>query len=174
MIAIVGLGNVGEKFNKTRHNAGFIFLDELKKELNFDEFKFEKKFNALISKDSDLILVKPQTMMNLSGESVSEIVNFYKIDNYDLIIVHDDLDVFWGEYKLQFAKGPKVHNGILSIEEKLKTDFWRVRIGVDNRGGERLVSGEDYVLLPMQIDEILELNKAIKKAVKDLIGEFNL
>lgn len=174
MIAIVGLGNVGKNFEKTRHNAGFIFLDELCKELSFGNFIFEKKFNAEISKDNDVILVKPQTMMNLSGESVLEIVNFYKIDSYDLIVVHDDLDIFWGDFKLQYAKGPKIHNGILSIEEKIKNDFWRMRIGVDNRDPGNRISGEEYVLMPMLEDEIFDFKKIIKKATKNLIEEFNL
>lgn len=141
---IIGLGNPGLEYSKTRHNVGFMFLDFLA-----GDFLEEKKFKALISKYNNILLAKPLTYMNSSGDSVNAIANFYKIPSSQILIIHDDLDIRLGEYKLQFNKGPKVHNGILSIEQKLaSTEFWRLRVGIDSRNEEqkKYMSGSDYVL----------------------------
>lgn len=164
MKVIVGLGNPGEKYAKNRHNVGFLVLDQLA------EVRWESKFEAMICKVGDTLLVKPQTFMNRSGVAVGEIVNFYKVSTDDLIVVHDDLDIRLGEYKIQKEVGPKVHNGVNSIEECLgRKDFWRVRLGVDNRvGGEFRTSGDEYVLSDFTPEETQVIDSVIEKAVKEL------
>ncbi len=102
-----------------------------------------------------ILIAKPQTFMNRSGEAVSKIVNFYHIPLENVYIAHDDLDIPLGSFKVQKGTGPKLHNGLASIEEKLGTvDFWRIRIGVDNREGNRSLSGEAYVLQDFTDEEM--------------------
>ncbi len=154
MKLVVGLGNIGEKYKNTRHNVGFMVIDEL------------EKYKEELGK---VMLVKPTTFMNESGRAVSKVKNFYKIDLDDLYVVHDDLDLELGEYKIQKGVGPKVHNGVASVEEWLGSkEFWRVRVGVDNRKGSRVVSGEDYVLGKFNKVEIEVLDKVLKEVTKEL------
>lgn len=132
MKLLVGLGNPGEKYQHNRHNIGFMFADFMK---NNERMKHEK-----------WIILKPQNYMNRSGEEVSKTAHFYKIEPEDIFVAHDDLDIPLGKFKIQKGTGPKLHNGISSIEQLLGTnDFWRIRIGVENRGDNR-ISGEVYVL----------------------------
>jgi len=137
MKCIVGLGNPGEKYQFNRHNVGFMVVDELARQISNSpilQFSNNSKFKSEIIQTKEYILAKPQTFMNDSGVAVSAICRFYKIKNEDLYIIHDDLDIEIGNYKIQHGKGPKVHNGLSSVEEKLGTDkFWNVRIGVENR-----------------------------------------
>jgi len=172
MKLIVAIGNPTKKYESTRHNAGVIVLNTLLSKI-FPEipWKTEKKFlgnvlelnlahltklkslnvklfneidKVFIDSDDKVLCVFPSTYMNNSGESVSAIVNFYKLKSTDVLVIHDDLDISLGAYKLQFAKGPKVHNGIISIEKYLKRDFFRLRIGIEAR--EVKLIGMDYVL----------------------------
>lgn len=160
MKLIVGLGNPGDKYANNRHNAGFMFADYLIREVmrstfgvrsQNTEFKFDNKLQADICKinisNDQLIIAKPQTFMNLSGEVVRKIVDYFNIDISDVIVAHDDLDLPIGKYKIQKNVGPKLHNGIISIEKHLGTsNFWRIRIGVENRNDNNRISGETYVL----------------------------
>lgn len=132
---VFGLGNVGRAYSNTRHNIGFDFLEFLSSSVRFLE---EKSLNSLVYKmDSSLNnirLVKPNRMMNASGEAVSKYLKYYNVSPEEALVVHDDLDLQLGNFKIQFAKGPKVHNGIASIENRLgTTKFWRLRIGIENR-----------------------------------------
>ena len=161
MKIIVGLGNPGREYENTRHNVGFEVVDALLNQISHQtggqvniknpsyaeasagrqndrpKFKNDEKFNALVCRIGDLMLVKPQTYMNESGKSVAAILRFYKVDPKDLWVVHDDLDIVFGNYKIHWGKGPKIHNGVNDIEERLGTEeFWRVRVGVDSRGRE--------------------------------------
>lgn len=147
MKLLVGLGNPGPKYQNTRHNVGFLFLDFLVK-------------NNLLNKQVKTL--KPDTYMNHSGMAVAKELNFYKLKPADLIVVHDDLDLRLGEYKVQFGKGPKLHNGVESVEKVLGTkDFWRVRIGVDNRIPDNRVSGKSYVLQNFTPEELSFLQTSI-------------
>lgn len=155
MYAIVGLGNVGDKYKFTRHNAGFMFVD-------------------MLPKSSQYTLLKPDTMMNSSGVAVKKLINYYKMNLDDLYIAHDDLDLRLGEYKIQKGRGPKVHNGVNSVEERLGTEeFWRVRIGVDNRDPENRIKGEDYVLQNFSNEEMQIIKETIKNACSELLGKIN-
>lgn len=169
MKLLVGLGNPGEKYAKNRHNVGFMFLDILAGEATWRE---EKKFHGMVAEveieGEKCILLKPNTFMNDSGQAVAAVVNFYKLTKDNIFVVHDDLDIVFGAWKIQKDKGPKIHNGILSIEEHLgSTDFWRVRVGVDGRDPENRMEGHAYVLQDFSSEEIVEL----KGNVFDKIGE---
>ena len=156
MKIVVGLGNPGDKYRNNRHNVVFMVIDKsFTVGSRQSAVRWESKFEALICKIGDILLVKPQTFMNNSGEAVQKIVNFYKIDLQDLYVIHDDLDIRLGEYKIQFGKGPKVHNGVSSIEQALGTkDFWRVRIGIDNKDVLGKFLPEEKGIIEGVIDEI--------------------
>lgn len=176
MKIIIGLGNPGEKYSSTRHNVGFIILDEIQKKLEFPSFEFSKKFNALISEknipqkkeksgflnklfssgEEKIILVKPQTFMNNTGESIRTIFDFYKLSPRDLIILNDDLDILVGKYKLSPDSSARGHNGVQSIIDHLGTqNIMRVKIGVEKAEGRssRQTSGEKFVLDNFTSDE---------------------
>lgn len=175
MKAIVGLGNIGGQYEKNRHNVGFLFLDYIKEHMDWWEFGIKTELKSMLLKEKEIVLVKPITMMNLSGESVKEVLNFYKISPQDLIVVHDDLDIVIGEWKCQRGKGPKIHNGIISIEDKIGTkDFWRVRVGVDGRTSDtrKKMQGQDYVLGDFETNEKLILNKVFEQIFDYLEGEW--
>lgn len=147
MTILVGLGNPGEKYQHTRHNVGWMFLDFLAKKLEMPSFSAQKKVFSEISKNNEFLLVKPQTFMNDSGKAVKAVSQWYAKGDDKLIVIYDDLDIELGKFKIQFGSGPKVHNGLNSIREHLgNEEFWSVRIGVDSRQGDRTMSGNDYVL----------------------------
>lgn len=155
---IVGLGNPGKEYAQTRHNAGAMWVEGWRQKHGLPEWKLEKKFNGLLSrgqiKGEEVILLLPQTFMNLSGESVAALLNFYRLSaSEDLLVVYDDLDLEFGHYKIS-RQTPRGHNGVNNIIEKLGgSDFAQVRIGTDARGGERTISGMDYVLMKMTSEE---------------------
>ncbi len=162
MKLVVGLGNPGEKYMRTRHNVGFMLLDRMAD-------SWEKKFDAKIAKIENSLLVKPETFMNRSGKAVAQLANFYKVSVDDICVVHDDLDIRLGEYKIQKGIGPKQHNGVESVETELgDKDFWRVRIGVDNRKEGERESGEDYVLAEFSDEERRVVDDVISKAIVQL------
>ncbi len=152
MIIIVGLGNPGEKFNHTPHNAGFEALDFFMQKNNFPNFEFSKKYNSLISESNDVILVKPQTFMNESGQAVSS----FKISRSagqvsSLIVVHDDIDVALGKLKISKDSGAGGHKGVQSIIDHLGTkDFTRIKIGVETDPTQK---AEDVVLKKFSAQE---------------------
>lgn len=187
MKLIVGLGNPGDQYENTRHNAGFIVLDEIQKELSFPEFQFNKKFEAEISegtikgeelplgssspKDLKVILAKPQTFMNLSGKSVASILIFYKIPIENLIVLHDDLDIELGAFKISKDSSAAGHNGVTSIFETLGTQkITRVRIGIEGaeKKLERQMSGSDFVLQKFSQEELETIQKLEAEITKAL------
>ena len=130
----VGLGNPGPEYALTRHNAGFWWLDALAKELGLS-FKSERQFSGHTAKGSfegeSIWLLKPQTFMNLSGQSVGALARFFKITPSEILVVHDELDIIPGEAKLRFAGSHAGHNGLRDIHEKLGSDaYWRLRLGI--------------------------------------------
>ncbi len=151
MKIIVGLGNPGEKYANNRHNVGFMFVNYLLNE-NVTRFKFDKYLKSEIVQlkinNKDVVLAKPQTFMNNSGIAVKSCITRYQAQiTQDLYVVHDDLDIPLGKFKIQKGAGPKLHKGIRSIEEFIGTkNFWRIRIGVDNRPQGIHIPGETYVL----------------------------
>jgi len=172
MKLIVGLGNPGEKYNNTRHNVGFVFVEKFVTALAKEaQWEASDKFKALFYKSSegDLMVVKPQTFMNDSGSCVSSLSVFYKIPPSEIYVVHDDLDLRLGEYKIQEGIGPKLHYGIASIEKSLATkDFWRVRVGVDNRDAVSRTAGQEYVLDAFSEEELKVLDGILNQIVNEI------
>ncbi|MCA9386533.1 aminoacyl-tRNA hydrolase [Candidatus Dojkabacteria bacterium] len=167
---IVGLGNLGKNYQKSRHNVGFFLIDRLTNTDLKEDSKFEAFTNSIEIAGNKVTVAKPTTMMNDSGRSVKKIADYFNINPSEILIAHDDLDIALGEYKIQFSKGPKIHNGIISIEQHLGTpDFWRLRIGVDNRTPEQRthMSGADYVLNPMNSADLETVNKAISTVIEE-------
>lgn len=177
MKLIVGLGNIGRQFKNTPHNVGFEFLDVLRKhfiDIGFDcdIWKNEQMFFSQISKvrkggPIEYILAKPTTYMNLSGKAVAKLVEKFKPT--EVIIIHDDLDIKIGEYKIQVGKGPKDHNGVLSIEDvKGSEKFLRVRVGVESRKDKTKMPGDIYVIKKLGYLELDKLNEGISKSLAEL------
>lgn len=164
---IVGLGNPGERYQKTRHNAGFWLLDTvaLTEQAIFRE---EKKFQAEIIKcclaHDPICLLKPQTFMNASGRAVSLTAKFYNIPPENILVVHDELDLPPGSVKLKFSGGHGGHNGLRDIIAALNSkDFYRLRIGIGHPGTRAQVV--DYVLHPPGKDEQKKIDDAIMRAI---------
>src|SRR3990167_2216195 len=137
MKLIIGLGNPGKEYEKTRHNVGFLAVEKIAQDLQFSKWKMEKKLEAEVCRGfiasccEDVILAKPQTFMNLSGRAVQLLTTYYKLHTNDVLIVHDDLDLELGTLKLSYGSGSAGHNEIQSIIDTLGTkDFWRLRMGI--------------------------------------------
>jgi PTH1 family peptidyl-tRNA hydrolase len=155
MKLVIGLGNPGGDYINTRHNTGFLVVDELQK----------------VKLPKDIVLRKSDVFMNESGVFVSELCAKYSVLSTNLYIVHDDLDIALGEYKIQFGRGPKDHNGVGSVDEALGTDqYWHVRVGVDNRPLDNRPMGIEYVLQNFSDEEKVILDAVIKKVCHELIS----
>jgi PTH1 family peptidyl-tRNA hydrolase len=171
MKIIIGLGNPGEKYARTRHNAGFIFLDFLRTHYSMEPFTDQKKFHADIShgflpSKEKIILAKPLTFMNRSGAAVQNIINFYNCPLNDIIVVHDDLDIAIGKFKISHNVRAAGHNGVQDIIDAIGSqDFIRIRIGVENPEGKKMrepISGKDYVLKEFSNNEMIQLTDVCK------------
>jgi len=168
MILIIGLGNQGEKYAKTRHNAGFMALDALQEDVNFNfsQWRENKKFSAFISEsiDKKIKLLKPTTFMNESGRAAAATARFYKIKPENIWVAHDDLDLPVGKIKVQQNRSAAGHNGIKSIIEYLGTqNFGRFRIGIAPEK-KKTASGSNIVLKKFTAQE----NKTIKSAIQKI------
>lgn len=182
MKLVIGLGNPTKEYANTRHNAGFIFLDAFREKFLFQkdiyvtEWREEDTFQseiAFIKRGSTIIAIlqKPLTYMNNAGEAVKKVTKKFDIEKEEIVLVHDDLDIKLGEFKIQVGKSPLGHNGIKSVEDKLGfIEFKRVRIGVENREN-RNISGLDYVLMKFSKEERPILEEVIEDASKVLLSE---
>jgi len=170
MKLIVGLGNPGTKYAKTRHSVGYMTIEVIKlKFTNPQIHKSNSKFKAEVWEEGGMILAKPTTFMNESGVAVSALSKFYKLSSNNLFVIHDDLDIPLGTYKIQLGRGPKTHKGLLSVYENLGTkDFWHVRIGVENRA-DKTISGEAYTLMPFEPEEKKIIDRVIAEICKKLV-----
>ena len=121
MKLIIGLGNPGKQFNKTRHNIGFEVLDQARTDFDLPKFKLDKKLKAEITKNKNIILAKPQTYMNLSGEAVMAIKKYYKIKIEDIIVIHDDIDLPVGKIRISQGSSSGGNKGVQSIIKNLKS-----------------------------------------------------
>lgn len=167
MKLIVGLGNPGNVYENTRHNAGYIVID------NYIQGAFKEKYRSLFIKttifDEEVMIVKPITFMNLSGDAVSKFVKYFKIDIDDILIVQDDLDMQIGTYKLKKNSSSGGHNGIKSIEKQLNTtNFARLKLGINN---DKKNDVKDFVLSKFSKEELdiinkIETNKIINMFIK--------
>ena len=169
MKLIVGLGNPGKDYDQTRHNTGFMAVDYFSKQYNLD-FKLESKLEGLISKtiinNEKVILLKPVTYMNLSGNSISKVLNFYKIDVKDMLVIHDDLDLGVGVIRFRNHGSAGGHNGLKSIISHIGENFNRCKIGIDK--SDDTIS---HVLGKFSKDELISINNAIEK-VSNAINDF--
>lgn len=170
----VGLGNADLKYTNTRHNVGFMVIDALN-EVFRGKYKRKppnssQKFlqSVVLSYFPFAVLAKPMKYMNDSGVAVKRLVDEYKPKMESLYIIHDDLDIPLGEYKISFGKGPKEHNGVKSVEEELGTNkFGRIRIGIENRDPDNKIKGEEYVLQDFTEDEKRIIKWTIQKLTHD-------
>ncbi|MCK5387776.1 MAG: aminoacyl-tRNA hydrolase [Candidatus Izimaplasma sp.] len=169
MKLVVGLGNPGRKYKSTKHNVGFMCLDYFAKE-NKLKFKKDNKFSGETLRMGNLVLLKPHTFMNESGQSVRKIMNFYNISENDILIIHDDLDLPLGKTRLREKGSSAGHNGIKSIMSNIQTEeFKRVRIGIDKNP---LYETKNYVLSSFSKKEKALVEPILIK-VSEIITDFN-
>lgn len=170
MKLIVGLGNPGILYNKTRHNVGFMVLDEYLNSIGSktDKKKFEGIYTEVNIKNEKTIFLKPQKYMNLSGEVIKKYVDYFKIDVKDILIIYDDLDIELGKIKIKYKGSSGGHNGIKNIELNLNTnEYKRIRIGIKSS----FVNKTDFVLGKFKKEEQEKLNFSIKLA-QEAIDDF--
>lgn len=158
MKLIVGLWNPWKEYEKTRHNLGFVFLDYLRKKQDFPPFSLETKFkweitNGLINGEK-IILLKPQTFMNLSGESIKKCMDFYKIDTKDICIIYDDISMDFGKIRTRETGSAGWHNGIKDIIKNFWENFKRIKFGI---GYNTKYEVSDWVLSKFNEEEIIDL-----------------
>jgi len=170
---LIGLGNPGDDYLRTRHNIGFMAVDEIAARYHCAPWK--KKFRSLITGADDFLLLKPQTFMNLSGESALEAVQFYQLKPEQVIVFHDDLDLAAGQVKVKQGGGSGGHNGLKSLDAQIGLDYWRVRLGIGRPMTEQgePVKGDavtNYVLNPFaKADKIW-----VEPLLETLAAEINL
>jgi PTH1 family peptidyl-tRNA hydrolase len=167
MFLIVGLGNPGSEYKSTRHNAGFLAVDQIISEHKLEQLS--NKFNAELYKgiinNQKVIALKPLTYMNNSGISVSEFTKFYKIPLTNIIVIHDELDLPTGVVKDKIGGGSAGHNGIKSLDQYIGKEYTRIRIGIDHPSKQGLqIQVSDYVLAKPSKEETLKLDEAIVEA----------
>jgi PTH1 family peptidyl-tRNA hydrolase len=159
---------------------GFRVVEQLQKAVGVGTGTLDKGSQAEVAKTMGAVFVKPQTYMNLSGNAVKAVMKKYdyaslgKKDFKELFVIYDDLDLEVGKYKIVFGSGPKVHNGVNDIKEKLGTEqFWHIRVGVDGRAGDRSVDPQEYVLSGFSKDEQMLIDKVIDSIV-DILSQKTL
>lgn len=175
MKLIIGLGNPGKNYENTRHNSGFMAIDAFASKFNA-EFKLEPKFKGMLASvvinGHKALLLKPQTYMNLSGESIRPVMQFYKIDASDILVISDDLDSHTGRVRIRSCGSPGGHNGHKSIVQNIGTeDYKRIKIGI---GRSEQIDVIDWVLMKFNEDDMALMNNAISKsvlAIEDFINE---
>ncbi len=170
MYIIVGLGNPGKKYENTRHNIGFIAIDYFAEKYNIKINKIKHK--ALMGEGTiggeKVILVKPQTFMNLSGESIREVMSYYKVPIENLVVIYDDIDIDVGNVRIRKKGSAGTHNGMKSVIYQLKEDnFPRVRIGV---GKDEKIPLMNFVLSAFPKDEMKLLEDAVDRTSKILVS----
>jgi len=187
-VLIAGLGNPGKKYEKTRHNAGFALVDyfweKFRENFGFSDWEEKKKLRSLVligkTENAKIILLKPQTFMNLSGEAVSAALKYYKIScrgetSTDLVVVHDEIDLPLGIFRFSKDSSSAGHKGAQSVIDALGTqNFTRLRIGVDNRLAlreerDKLAPTEKYVLGKFSDTEFASLRKTLEEASTELL-----
>lgn len=167
MYLIVGLGNPEGEYSNTRHNMGFDTINHLSKKLNISvtKEKFKGLYGDGVINNEKVILLKPQTYMNLSGESIVKFRDFYKIPNENIIVIYDDIDIELGTIKIRKKGGPGTHNGMKSVISGLQTeDFPRIRVGIGKPMFKEMMIA--YVIQKIQGEEVEILDKATKKAAE--------
>lgn len=164
---ITGLGNPGKEYDGTRHNIGFDVLNQLADKQAFDPWTNKKDLKALVTSktlgNSRVILVKPTTFMNLSGEAVRAVMDFYKVPLQQIVVAHDELDIPFGQIRTRIGGGAAGHNGIKSITQHLGEGYGRIRIGIGPKEPEQIDSA-DFVLAHFNPDQQKEMPALLKEA----------
>lgn len=173
MKIIFGLGNVGDKYLKTRHNIGFLYLDFLRQCYDFPDFSLKTNLKSYISEGfidgEKVILVKPTTYMNLSGDCVLLLINYFKVDLKDILIVFDDIDLSFEDIRFRSKGSAGTHNGMRDIIFKLKEhDFSRLKLGIEIE--DRMSRLSDFVLSDFHKSELEKLFDIFKRA-QELMNE---
>lgn len=171
MKLIVGLGNPGKEYENTRHNIGFIFIDNFAKKYNvsIDKEKFNGLYKETVINNEKVLLLKPLSYMNLSGEVVKKYVDYFKINIEDILIINDDLDMDLGKIRLRPNGSSGGHNGLKNIALNLKTEnFKRLKIGISNN---KNIDTKDYVLGKFSNEEKEKLD-SIKDKINNLLYDY--
>ena len=163
MHLIVGLGNIGDKYELTRHNVGFLVIDEMTKNLTTSNIN-NSNFHSTLLKSGYNLFSKPTTYMNNSGLAVHAIMDYYKIDLEDIIVIHDDLDLPFGAVKFKIGGGHGGHNGLRSLDSHIGKDYIRVRIGIGKPKDKSDVA--NYVLSNFSKEELNKLQDIISHTIK--------
>lgn len=172
MKLIVGLGNPGKEYSNTRHNMGFIFLDDYANYKNVTSFKskFDGLYTEFVHNDEKIILLKPQKYINLSGEVIQKYVKYFNINIDQILVIHDDLDIEFGKYKLKANGSSAGHNGLKNIEISLNTqEYKRLKMGISR---DTSIDMKDYVLSKFSEEEqktIEELKVVVRKILDDFL-----
>ncbi len=172
---IIGLGNPGAEYENTRHNTGRMVLDMFRQKNNLPDWKEDKKLKSLVTKKGKISLLLPETFMNKSGEAMTKLIKNKKTAE-SLVVIHDDLDLPLGRFKISFNKGAGGHRGVLSIVKALKTEaFTRIRVGISPKKkpiGEKAVI--DFILGKFKPAELAIFKKTAKKiseAIETIVKE---
>jgi PTH1 family peptidyl-tRNA hydrolase len=168
VVLVVGLGNPGREYEGSRHNVGFMAVDALRQAEGWPDFK--PKFSGVWTRGElsgrPVVLLKPLTYMNLSGESVQPAAAYLKVGSQDVVVVHDELDLAWGDVRLKVGGGHAGHNGIRSIIDRLGADFVRVRVGIGKPPSGFRGDGADWVLSAFDAVERAELPGVVDVAIR--------
>lgn len=173
-LLIVGLGNPGDEYAGTRHNVGFMGVDEFARKNSFDPWTNKKDLKCELAQttlgDTRVILCKPQTFMNLSGEAVQAVQHFYKLNNAQTIVVHDELDINFGQIRMRVGGSAAGNNGIKSVSQHIGEDYGRVRIGIGPKKPEQMDTA-DFVLQDFGKTEKEKL-PAMLREVNAILSEY--
>jgi PTH1 family peptidyl-tRNA hydrolase len=174
-ILLVGLGNPGKEYDLTRHNVGFLCVDQFVNKTDEMEAWVEKKnLKCLLSSgqigDTRVIVIKPTTFMNLSGEAVQAVANFYRISPEHIAVIHDELDIDFGQIRLRVGGSDAGHNGIKSISQQIGEGYGRIRVGVGPKHPAKIKS-EDFVLQKFSAEEQAQLSN-LTREVNAILSEY--
>ncbi len=175
MRLVAGLGNPGKRYALTRHNIGFMVVDRLAADLHvsFSRQKFKARLASGLIADEEVILIKPQNFMNLSGDAIGPLVRFYKLELSSLLVIYDDIDLPFGRMRLRPAGGSGGHKGMASIISRVGSHaFPRLRIGI--RGEDPVGNLSDYVLSEFTSEEKSRLGPIIERACTTIRDTFTL
>ncbi len=171
MHLVIGLGNIGREYEKTRHNFGFLLLEQIIEDYDFSlqSKNFKSEIYCGDISGAKIIAIKPQTFMNRSGIAVSQVASFYKIETKNIIVLHDDLDLELGRVKVKLGGGNGGHNGLRSIDEMVGKNYLRVRLGIGRPQNTEFATS-DFVLGKFSLEEMQTVGKVNEK-ISDLADE---
>lgn len=174
MKCIIGLGNIGNEYENTRHNSGFVAVDSLAEKYNihFDKKRKKSIYGEGMINGIKVAVIKPTTYMNLSGEAIIEIMNWYKLDANDILVIYDDIDLKFGEVRYRTKGSAGTHNGMRNIIANIKTEeFSRIRMGIENRGNIPIPL-IDYVLQKFSKEEMAVIKGEIIPKIEENVLNF--